>query len=151
MDISIDNLSDGAVTGLLNAHLQEMYKYSPPESVHALDQEKMHDPSVTFWSARIDGELAGCGALKELSPTSGEIKSMKTAGVFLRKGVASQILEAILAEAKQRSYLDLSLETGSNEAFKPAIKMYEKYGFTECGPFGDYKPDPYSKFYTIAL
>ncbi|MEZ5450423.1 MAG: GNAT family N-acetyltransferase [Thiolinea sp.] len=70
---------------------------------------------------------------------------------FLRKGVASQILEAILAEAKQRSYLDLSLETGSNEAFKPAIKMYEKYGFTECGPFGDYKPDPYSKFYTIAL
>lgn len=151
MDIKVDDLSDGKVASLLKAHLDEMNKLSPPESVHALDQEKLRDPSITFWSARIDGALAGCGALKELTLDSGEIKSMKTNDAHLRKGVASKILEVILLEAMRRKYQYVSLETGSCNAFKPAVELYEKYGFVECGPFGDYKIDPYSKFYTKHL
>ncbi|KTF10040.1 GNAT family N-acetyltransferase [Pseudoalteromonas sp. H105] len=151
MDIIIDNLSDNAVAQLLNSHLQQMHEFSPPESIHALDQEKLNDPSVTFWSARDKGVLAGCGALKELSRHCGEIKSMKTDNTFLRKGVASTILEALLAEATARGYKSVSLETGSNEAFNPAIALYKKYGFIECGPFAEYKRDPYSKFYTKHL
>ncbi len=153
MEIKIDrdDLSDGAIAELLNAHLQEMHKYSPPESIHAIDAEELKDPSITFWAARINDELVGCGALKALSPSSGEVKSMKTNDSHLRKGIGAKLLSEIICEAEGRSYSAISLETGSNDAFRPAIAMYEKYGFVECGSFGDYKPDPYSKFFTKTL
>ena len=146
-----DDLSDGSIESLLNSHLQEMYKYSPPESVHALDSQKLTDPSVTFWAARIDGKLAGCGALKELTQSTGEIKSMKTHDKYLRKGIAGKLLEEIIKEAEKLSYTDIFLETGSNKAFNPAIALYKKFGFLECGPFGEYENDPYSKFLTKKL
>jgi len=151
IDINKDALSDGSIEHLLNLHLQEMYKYSPPESVHALDPQKLKDPSVTFWAARINGELAGCGALKQLTATSGEIKSMKTHDNYLRMGVAGKLLAEILSESKKRFYTEIYLETGSNAAFTPAIEMYKKNGFLECGPFGEYESDPFSKFFTKAL
>lgn len=151
MEIKIDDLSDGRVIHLLNQHLKEMHKYSPVESIHALDEEKLRDLSVTFWSAYIDDELAGCGALKELSPSTGEIKSMKTSANHLRKGVAAEILAAIIKEAQRRNYQSLSLETGTNVAFNPAVELYKKHGFIECEPFADYQPDPYSQFFTKKL
>lgn len=146
--INIDDLTDGAITELLNAHLQDMHKYSPAESIHALDTDKLKDPSMTFWAARENGTLVGCGALKALDATSGEIKSMKTAQGHTRKGIAKQLLAAIIREAQTRGYARVSLETGSHSAFQPAIALYEKYGFEECGPFADYELDPYSRFYT---
>lgn len=149
--ITKDDLSDGAVAELLNSHLQEMHKYSPPESIHALDSEKLKDAKVTFWAARIDGEFVGCGALKELSAQAAELKSMKTHTGHLRKGVAAALLLEIIAEARRRGYRSISLETGSNEAFEPAIAMYQKHGFIECGPFGEYRADPYSRFFTKSL
>jgi len=151
IEIKTDDLSDGAIAKLLNEHLQEMHKYSPPESIHAIDTEKLKDPSVTFWAGRIGGELAGCGDLKELPSGTGEVKSMKTDRAHLRKGIAAKLLVEIIAEAKRRTYTEICLETGSNASFNPATAMYEKYGFVECGPFADYKPDPYSRFFTKTL
>lgn len=150
-EIAKDDLSDGAIVELLDSHLQEMQKYSPAESIHALDSQKLKDPSITFWAARVDGVLAGCGALKALTPSTGEIKSMKTNAAYLRNGIARGILEQIILEAKERSYSDLFLETGSNDAFTPAIEMYKQSGFVECGPFGDYQLDPFSVFYAKTM
>lgn len=150
-DIRLDDLSDGKVIGLLYNHLTEMHKYSPPESIHALDENKLMDPAITFWSARSGDELLGCGALKEISPGEGEIKSMKTALAHTRKGVGARILEAILSEAARRNYQRVSLETGTNPAFDPAVALYTKNGFIECGPFGEYQLDPYSRFYTLTF
>ena len=149
--IAVDDLSDGKVIALLNAHRAEMFKYSPPESIHALDEDSLIAPSMTFWSAKINQLVVACGGLKELSDTSAEIKSMKTNTDFLRLGIAEKILMVIIAEAKRRDYSEIFLETGSHEAFLPAIKLYEKYGFQECRPFGDYKPDPYSRFFKMIL
>ena len=149
--IAVDDLSDGQVAELLESHLSEMHKYSPVESIHALDKEKLQDPAMTFWSASVNGKLAGCGALKEMHSASGEIKSMKTSTDFLRQGIAEKILLAIIAEAKNRQYKRLYLETGSHDAFLPAIWLYEKHGFNESKPFGNYKLDPYSKFFCKTL
>ena len=66
MKIEIDDLSRPAIHALLNEHMQSMYELSPPESVHALDLEKLRRPEVTFWSAWEASLLLGCGALKEL-------------------------------------------------------------------------------------
>ena len=147
IEVARDTLEDGQVVALLEHHLREMHQYSPAESIHALDREALKSPNLYFWSARVNGEFAGCGALKALSATAGEVKSMRTVARFLRQGVAAKILEAILAEAQVRGYQCLSLETGTHTAFAPAARLYQRYGFVECGPFADYKLDPYSVFY----
>ena len=146
-----DDLSGAAIRALLEVHFAGMLANSPAGSCHFLDFEGLNAPDVTFWSFHCDGELAGCGALKMLDAKHGEIKSMRTAEDFLRQGVAAQMLVHIIDEAKARGLDRLSLETGSSGAFEPAIALYQRYGFTECGPFADYRPDPFSRFMTRAL
>jgi putative acetyltransferase len=151
MHIKVDDLSGAEIHELLREHLRNMALHSPPESVHALDLESLRKPEITFWTVWEDGQLLGCGALKELDPRHGEIKSMRTSSSHLRKGVAKRLLGHILEEAKRRSYRRLSLETGSGEAFAPARTLYAGFGFTDCGPFADYVEDPYSVFMTREL
>jgi putative acetyltransferase len=151
MQIRRDDLSGPQVHALLAEHLRSMHELSPPESVHALDLDALRRPEITFWSAWAGDELLGCGALKELSPTHGEIKSMRTASEHRRKGVARAMLVHIIDEARRRSYARLSLETGSMPAFVPAQRLYANFGFTRCPPFADYAEDPNSVFMTRAL
>jgi putative acetyltransferase len=149
--IEIDDLSRPAIHALLNEHLQSMYQLSPPESVHALDLENLRRPEITFWSAWEGSLLLGCGALKELDDKHGEVKSMRTPIALRRKGAGRAILAHIIEVARSRSYERLSLETGAMEAFKPAQRLYESFGFTYCGPFGEYTEDPNSVFMTMRL
>jgi putative acetyltransferase len=151
MKIEIDDLSRPAIQALLDEHLQNMYELSPPESVHALDIEKLRAPEITFWSAWEGPLLLGCGALKELNRKHGEVKSMRTHNAHRRKGTGRAILTHIIEVAKSRAYERLSLETGSMEAFKPAQRLYESFGFIYCGPFGQYILDPNSVFMTMRL
>src|SRR5205823_1086753 len=113
MHIELDDLSRPEIAELLKEHLANMFVVTPPESVHALPIEDLRSPDITFWSVWENGELLGCGALKELDPQHGEIKSMRTASAHLRKGVAREVVHHIMAEAKRRGYRRLSLETAS--------------------------------------
>jgi len=149
--IEIDDLSHPAVHALLNEHLQSMYELSPPESVHALDLAELRQPEVKFWSAWEGSLLLGCGALKALDQRHGEVKSMRTPNGLRRRGAGRAILAHIIEVARSRAYERLSLETGSMEAFKPAHRLYESFGFTYCGPFGEYVEDPNSVFMTLRL
>jgi putative acetyltransferase len=151
MDIRIDDLRSPEIAALLQEHLDDMALHSPPESIHALDLEKLRRPGITFWAVWQGGELLGCGAIKQLDPTHGEIKSMRTSNRHRRKGVAARMLQHILDEATRRGYRRLSLETGSPAAFEPARELYARFGFTRCGPFADYIEDPYSVFMTREL
>lgn len=149
--IEIGNLDHPAVQALLREHLQNMYEITPPESVHALDLEKLRAPGITFWTVWEDDFLLGCGALKELDPQHGEVKSMRTPSAHRRQGAGRAILAHIMAVARERGYERLSLETGSSEDFNPARRLYESFGFASCGPFGDYRDDPNSAFMTLRL
>jgi putative acetyltransferase len=151
MIIKIDDLQHPAIHALLNEHLQNMYELSPPESVHALDLEKLRAPDITFWTVWEDDVLLGCGALKELDRKHGEIKSMRTPLAHRRRGAGRAMLTHIIEVAKERSYERLSLETGAAEAFTPARKLYGNFGFSYCEPFGDYTDDPNSVFMTLRL
>ena len=151
MQIRIDDLAGAEIRALLDEHLHDMHQLSPPESVHALDLTALIKPEITFWTVWSQGELLGCGALKELTPAHGEIKSMRTTSAHRRKGVARAMLQHIIAEARRRSYARLSLETGSMSAFEPARSLYERFGFTCCSPFADYVEDPNSVFLTRTL
>ncbi|MFK8075051.1 MAG: GNAT family N-acetyltransferase [Granulosicoccus sp.] len=151
MQIKVDDLRGTEVIHLLEEHMQDMQSTSPPESVHALDLEGLRAPNVTFWSAWENTELTGCGALKELSSTSGEIKSMRTTTQHRRRGVAANILTTIIDTAKTRGYQQLYLETGSMIEFESARLLYTRFGFIECAPFEDYVEDPNSVFMVLQL
>ncbi|MEL1264809.1 GNAT family N-acetyltransferase [Pseudoxanthomonas putridarboris] len=151
MEIRVDPLQHPAVLALLREHLDGMHRLSPPESVHALDLDGLRRPDITFWTLWDGDALAGCGALRRLDATHGEIKSMRTSQSHLRRGVASRMLDHIMGEARRRGYRRLSLETGSMDGFAPARRLYAGAGFVPCQPFGDYVEDPNSVFMTRAL
>ena len=151
MRIELDDLSRPEVHALLEEHLAHMHELSPPESVHALDLSKLRGPDITFWTVWDEGVLLGCGALKELTPSHGEVKSMRTPSAIRGKGAGRAVLAHIIAEAKSRGYRLLSLETGPHAPFEPARSLYRSFGFVSCGPFADYPPDPYSAFMSLEL
>lgn len=151
MAIKVDDLRGAEIIALLEEHLQEMKRVSPPESVHALDLNGLRRPDITFWTLWLDSDLAGCAALKELNSDHAEIKSMRTARHHQRKGVGSRLLEHLLEEARRRGYRRLSLETGSMAHFEPAKSLYSTFGFQPCGPFESYREDPNSVFMTKVL
>lgn len=151
MDIKIDDLNGGEVIQLLKEHLEDMYATSPPESVHALDVSALKAPQITFFSCWQNRELLGCAAIKELDATHAELKSMRTSNKARNLGVGTLLLEHIVNISTDRGYNKISLETGSQDFFKPARNLYEKFGFQYCAPFADYQPDPHSKFMSRAL
>lgn len=151
MDIKVDDLSGGEVLELLEEHLADMYATSPPESVHALDVEALKSPDITFFSGWLDGRLQGCIAIKQLTPDHIELKSMRTSTEVRQSGVGTQLLSHALNEAIDRGYGKVSLETGSQDFFRPARNLYEKFGFRYCGPFSGYTDDPNSCFMTREL
>ncbi|UMG92429.1 GNAT family N-acetyltransferase [Nocardioides sp. TF02-7] len=151
MRIQVDDPRRADVLALLEEHLADMRATSPPESIHALDPDALAVPAISFWTLRDDGAVLGTAALKELSPTHGEIKSMRTASGARRRGVAARLLDHVLAEAVARGYERLSLETGSQDFFAPARALYASRGFAPCGPFGEYVLDPNSVFMTVEL
>jgi putative acetyltransferase len=151
MHVQIDDPCRPDVVALLEEHLRNMHELSPPESVHALEVSRLKSAAITFWSVRAGDQLLGCGALKQLTPTHGEIKSMRTPAALRRLGAGRAVLMHIMAEARRRGYNRLSLETGPPESFSAAHQLYESVGFLRCGPFGDYQADPYSVFMTLEL
>ncbi|ALS96862.1 GNAT family N-acetyltransferase [Lacimicrobium alkaliphilum] len=151
MEIRRDNLQHPQVIELIRAHLDAMAPTAPDESRHALDIDGLRGPDITFWSVWDDQKLAGIGALKQLSSEHAEIKSMKTAKDYLRRGIASALLSHLIREATNRGYKQLSLETGSMAFFEPARKLYSLFGFMPCAPFADYVEDPNSVFMSKQL
>lgn len=139
-----DDLTGPEIAALLRLHLDEMFQWSPPESVHAMPIERLRQPDVTFYSAWHGATLAGCGALKRLSDTHGELKSMRAAPEYRGRGVGKAILIHLLQVARERGYSRVSLETGRPEPFRDAQNLYRAFGFAECPPFGDYVSDAFS-------
>ena len=146
-----DDLTGEPIKALLQLHLDEMYQWSPPCSVHAMPVERLRQPDVAFFAAWDGQQLAGCGAIKRLDAAHGELKSMRAHPDYRGKGVGRAILDHLLGEARARGYGRVSLETGSTEPFLPARSLYARNGFTVCGPFADYPEDPFSHFMTLTL
>ena len=146
------------VQALLAEHLADMFATSPADAVHALDHAALAAPGITLLGAREpDGTLLGCGALAELVATAagrpghGELKSMRTAAPARGRGVAAAVLGRLLGIARERGYGRVSLETGPQDFFAPARRLYARHGFVPCGPFGTYAEDPHSVFMTLEL
>ena len=151
IEIQPANLDAPEFAALIDAHAELMLSLSPPGSCHFLPMDGLRTPDVTVWELRDGTDLVGCGGLKEISSTHGEIKSMHTLSTRRGAGLGRRMLEHILSEARKRGYTRLSLETGSMDGFIPSRTLYKSCGFELCPPFGDYVEDPNSVFMTRTL
>lgn len=151
MEIRIDDLQGPEIAALLQVHITDAARHSPPRSIHALDLDALRIPEIKFWTAWEGGALLGCGALKDQGNRDGEIKSMHTAAAHRGKGVAAAVVEVIIEDARERDFKRLYLETGAMDAFAPARALYQKFGFATCAPFGAYVEDPFSTHMMLKL
>ena len=151
MQIRTGDTRDPRVIALLDHHYATARAQTAPGSAHALDLEGLRAPDIAFWTGW-DGEtLLVVGALKTISASHGEVKSMHTRETARRRGFAGRMLGHLIGEARARGMARLTLETGSWDYFKPAVALYTTYGFTPCGPFEGYVEDPNSLFLTLDL
>ena len=139
------------VRALLSQHFAEMRAGSPAEACHVLPIDGLRDTAIRFFTLRDEGVLLGCGALKQLEPGQGEIKSMRTANSALGRGVGKAMLDHLVDTARREGMTRLSLETGSTDQFAAALRLYSKAGFEACGPFGDYADTPFTRFFTKVI
>jgi putative acetyltransferase len=151
MTFTPGDLDDPRVIELLTTHLTTARAQTAPGSAHALDLRGPRSPDIRFWTAWEGDRLLGTAALKRLSPSHGEIKSMHTAVSHRRRGVAGALLQHLIEAARADGVERLSLETGSSAYFAPARALYASFDFKECPPFGNYVLDPNSVFMSLAL
>lgn len=151
MKIAVDDLTGPEIAAFLDEHVRQMRTITPLESKYALDLDELRRPEITFWSVHDAGVVVGCGALKRLDPHHAELKSMRTSTARQRSGIATRLLEHIITEARRAGFTRLSLETGTDPFFAPARRLYEKFAFTYCAPFADYKPSPHNTFMSRSL
>ena len=151
LTISRADLDEPALADFLRDHLAAMAPTAPAESRHALDLSELTSPRIRVWVARSGEEIVGTAALAELEPGHEELKSMRTEPRVRGRGIARRLLDHVVADARERAVVRLSLETGSMEFFAPARAFYRTAGFVTCPPFGSYVPDPNSVFMTRSL
>jgi putative acetyltransferase len=151
MEIRPGDFSDPKVKELLRLHLEGMHANSPPGHVFALDINGLRRADIAMWTVWNNDNLLAFGALKEITPNTGEIKSMRTAPVHLRQGAGTHILLHIIQKARDRRYKRLSLETGSGPAFDPALALYRKHGFSDGSAFSNYEKTPFNQFLHLEL
>lgn len=149
--ITPDPLESADVLALLERHLEEMHANSPACKVHALDAKRLKEPGLTFYAARLDGELAAVGALKRLGADQGEIKSMRAADKWRGTGAGEALLLHLIAAARAQGLTWLGLETGQGPVFEPAHALYRKHGFAPCEAYADYVIDDFSLCMGLAL
>lgn len=151
MIIKPGNFDDSQVRELLRQHLQGMADTSPPGHSFALDLSGLQRPDITFLSVWDVDSLLAIGAMKQLAADHGELKSMRTRKDNLRRGAATAMLNALLDLARARGYRRVSLETGSGEAFEPAVALYRKHGFKNGDAFADYIGSAFNQFFHLDL
>lgn len=149
--IQEDDLSSAETIALLKLHLDEMHQWSPACKINALPVERLKEPDVTFYSARLAGTLAACGAIKHLDDQRGELKSMRAAPDFRGQGAGEAILLHLLDIARGRGYTWIGLETGATKPFQPAHRLYQKHGFAIYPAFDDYVSDEFSLCMGLSL
>jgi putative acetyltransferase len=151
MIIPPGDFENAQVLALLRLHLADAHANSPPGSVNAFDLPRLKAPDISVYTAWSDDKLLGMAALKQLDDATGEIKSMRTDPAHLRERIAKALLDHILGVARARGYRRLSLETGSGEAFEPALALYRKNGFVNGEAFGGYEATPFNQLLHLDL
>ena len=151
MQITTESPLNADLALLMARHTADMHADTPPESIHMMDASQLAIPQVQFFVGRLAGLAVAMGAFKKIDAQHAEVKSMHVLAEHRGQGLSRQMLDHLMAAARAAGYARLSLETGSQPMFLPAVRLYEKAGFSVCAPFADYTLDPNSIYMTRTL
>ncbi len=151
MQVEVADLEDPEVRELIALHQHDALASSPPGFSFALDLSGLSDPMISVLGVWDNGTLIAIGAIKRLSPTQAELKSMRTHPDHLGRGAAKAILNGLATLARSEGIERLSLETGTSEKYAPAQALYRGYGFTPGEAFADYTNGPHNQCWHLAL
>lgn len=94
-------------------------------------------PKGALWLALVDGELAGCCALRRIDavdyPNAAEMKRLYVRKAFRRFGLGRQLAEATLDAARSAGYHSVLLDTLDD--MESARTLYAELGFEEIPPY----------------
>ena len=138
LSISVEDPLSKETLFLLQTHLDFCMASTPPEHVYALDASKLKAPDITVFGARLSEVLVGVGAIRIMNQDHAELKSMHTLASFRGKGIGKSLVLYIEKYAKEHGISRLSLETGTNDAFRSARDLYASLGYTSSEAFGEY-------------
>lgn len=142
-EIQIENPRATGVPELIAALDDYLSSLYPPTSNHFLDLEQLSRPDIRLFVARRDGAPLACGALR-IARDYGEVKRMYVSPAARGEGLGRAILARIESEALREGLRVMRLETGNRQ--NEALGLYRSAGYVDCGPFGEYQPDPLSRF-----
>jgi putative acetyltransferase len=108
----------------------------PEEAADAALPDDVDGPRGAFVIAWLDGQPAGCGALRPLSPGVAEVKRMYVEPALRGRGIARIVLERLEAAACELGYSSVWLETGIRQP--EAIRLYERAGYHRIPCYGTY-------------
>ena len=149
LSIAIESPLQDEVRALISELNTYLLSMAPPEFCYHMTVEEMAEAPTTVWIAREDGRAVGCGAIRRHGREIAEVKRMYTLPAMQGRGIGKAILDRIIARAIEERFSELVLETG--DGLHAAWAIYEKAGFTRCGPVLDYPPSPFSIFYRKQL
>jgi DNA-binding MarR family transcriptional regulator/N-acetylglutamate synthase-like GNAT family acetyltransferase len=110
-----------------------------PERTLPADREELVPPTGVFLVARINGQPAGCGALRTLAPGLGELMRMWVDGAQRGLGIGKRLLSALEDDARALGHGRVRLYT--NRSLAEAKAMYRVAGYAEIERYND---DPYA-------
>ena len=139
------------VRALIAAHVAHGNTAYPAESNHHLSPEDYAASGTRLFTAQTEAKVIGMIGLRPLTPDTAELKSMHVLPEGRGRGTGALLVDHVITLARCEGIGTLFLETGSKEASAAARRLYLRYGFDYCPPFGDYVEDPESVFMKLSL
>lgn len=99
-------------------------------------------PDGAFLMAESDGETIGCGGLRRLTQSSGEVKRLYVRPNSRGQGVGRSLLLELEAAARESGFAQLRLDTHGGE--RSPAGFFRSLGY---GPIEDYNGNPYARFW----
>jgi putative acetyltransferase len=143
--IAIETPLQDDIRALIRALNETLLALTPREHCHHMTVEQMAGSETTLFVARAGGAAIACGALKRHPGGIGEVKRMYTMPAHQGRGIGGCIVAEIENLALAEGLEHLVLETGDRHP--AAWRVYERSGFTRCGPILDYPDSHWSVFY----
>ncbi len=139
----VDILSETARHLILALNAELSGRYPEQGACHfRLDAHEVAEGRGAFLVAYRSQKPIGCGAVRRIEESTGELKRMYVCLEERCRGVGRAILDALEAEARKLGISKLLLETGIRNP--EAIALYERAGFAHIPPFGEYIGSPVS-------
>ena len=138
-ETDLDDADTVALVERLNDELAAVAT-EPGENHVSLTTAEVTGDGGRMVRARLDGRLVGCGAVRRIEPTVGELKRMVVDPAVRGQRIGAALLDRLELCAVRLGLSEIKLETGPRQV--AARALYERAGYERCPAWGEYLDSP---------